>query len=216
MIKDYDGNISKTLYEYFENNDTEVTTKSINLLKVEKQVQEKPTLLHIGRIAKGKGQSDAIMACEVLYANNIDFTFYLVGGLDKEYEKDFMLLYNSLAYKKNIILVGFTNDVESYLAKSDIFLFPSYGEGLSNAFLEALSVGLYPIAYNNTSFPELKELGLSFELVEDKNIEKLKKTLENSIKNLIFKKQQSQENIKLVKKLFNEKTEICKFLEILI
>ena len=49
--------------------------------------QDKLTLLHIGRIAHGKGQVDAIKACEILVENNIDFVFNIVGGFDENYKK---------------------------------------------------------------------------------------------------------------------------------
>lgn len=188
---------------------------SVKEFVLKKQKQDKPTLLHIGRIARGKGQSDAIKACEVLYKNNIDFTFYLVGGFEETYKKEFLKLYDTLPYKDSIKLVGFTNDTENYLAKSDVFLFPSHGEGLSNAFLEALSTGLFPISYHNTSFPELKELGFNFELVEDKKIEELKIALLDTVQNLDIKDKDVIENYKLVKKLFNKQNEISKYIEIL-
>ena len=82
----------------------------------------KLALVHVGRVARGKGQLDAVLACEVLVKNNIDFVFYIVGGFDEKYQDEFMKLYNSLEYKDKIELVGFTNEVTSYFAKSDIFL----------------------------------------------------------------------------------------------
>jgi len=74
----------------------------------------------------------------------------------------------SVSYKEHIKLVGFTNDVQSYLNRSDIFLFPSYGEGLGNAFIEALSNNLVCISYNNTSFSELQNLGFYFKMCEER------------------------------------------------
>jgi glycosyltransferase involved in cell wall biosynthesis len=150
---------------------------SIEIPSVQSVPHEKLTLLHIGRIAPGKGQADAIKACKILYENGIDFIFYLVGGFDQKYEQPFMELYDSLPYKDKIVLSGFSDKVGDYYSQSDIFLFPSHGEGLSNAFLEALSYGLECIAYHNTSFPELQEMGFNFHLVEDKNIHQLSTTL---------------------------------------
>jgi len=134
-------------------------------------------LLHVGRVADGKGQWEAIEACRSLYENGIPFELTLVGKVDDEYEKVFFEFLQSKPYTDSINMIGYTEDVGKYYQQADIFIFPSKGEGLSNSFIEALSYGLICIAYDNTSFPELQKLGFSFYLAQDKDIEDLKKTL---------------------------------------
>lgn len=169
------------------------------------------TLLNVGRIEARKGQADAIKACNILYEKGIDFHFYLAGGIAPKYHTIFMDFYNSLPYKDKITLVGHTPNVIDYYAKADLFLFPSYGEGLSNAFLEALSCGLECIAYDNTSFPELKELGLDFHLVENKNIDQLSHTLLHCAQNRSI----NQGNITKIAEKFSTQAEIKQYLELL-
>ena len=188
---------------------------SLELPDVAKTPHDKLTLLHVGRIAQGKGQADAIQACGILYEKGIDFVFYLVGGFDARYEQPFMELYHSLPYKEKIILVGFTKNVADYYAKADIFLFPSYGEGLSNAFLEALANELICICYDNTSFPELKELGLYFHICDNRNIESVQTTLIESSSNIPMEKSYSSSNWKLVKNIFYPQREINEYLDLL-
>jgi len=53
--------------------------------------------------------------------------------------------------------VGFSDNVQQYLQTADVFLFPSHGEGLGNAFIEALANNLICISYDNTTFPEFQE-----------------------------------------------------------
>lgn len=178
--------------------------------------QEKLTLLHVGRIAQGKGQLDAIKACEILVKNNIEFEFLLVGDYDENYKKEFIDFYNSCSYKKNIKLIGFSDDVRSYIEKSDIFLFPSFGEGLSNAFLEAIANNLICISYNNTSFPELQKLGLHFTVAQNKNIDDLKREFLKIVNNIENEKISSQNNYDLVKNLFSVEKEIHAYMEILL
>ena len=178
--------------------------------------QDKLTLLHAGRIADAKGQIDAIKACEILVDNNIDFVFNIVGGFDDMFKDEFMTFYNTCKYKDKIKLVGFTNDVRSYIQKSDIFLFPSLGEGLSNAFLEAMSNNLVCLSYDNTSFPELKDLGLYFKMIKNKNIELLKKSLLSIAQNIESEKKSSSINNNLIKNLFSFDKEINSYMEILV
>ena len=166
---------------------------------------DKLTLLHVGRIAEGKGQLDAIKACEILYKNKIDFHLLIVGSFDKSYEEEFLNFYNTLPYKQNIELVGFSNNVDLYYKQSDIFLFPSHGEGLSNAFIEALSYGIDSISYNNTSFPELQELGFKFKIIKNKNIDNLK---ENLLQTATQKIKRDETNIKLSREVFSLKKEL--------
>lgn len=184
---------------------------SLEIKDIKKVEHEKLALVHVGRVARGKGQSDAILACEILAKNNIDFVLYIVGGFDEKYQDEFMKLYHSLEYKDKIKLVGFIKDVDSYLAKSDIFLFPSYGEGLSNAFLEALSNNLMCISYNNTSFPELQELGFEFEMAKDRDKEDLKQKLFHTVQLMLDG--QIIENHEKINSIFSEQREIFEYME---
>jgi glycosyltransferase involved in cell wall biosynthesis len=134
-------------------------------------------ILHVGRIAPGKGQITAIKACKILHEHNIDFHLTFVGGFHDDYQKSFNNFLSSIPYKDKITLAGHQNDLESFYLQSDIFLFPSDGEGLSNAFIEALAFGLACIAYDNTSFPELLDLGFTFDMVQNGSVESLSHTL---------------------------------------
>lgn len=205
----------KYIIPFGKSSKSELIYSSFELQKKEKIPHDKLTLVHVGRIAEGKGQYDAIEACEVLYKNNIDFTFYIIGGFDESYKEKFLDLYNSLEYKKNIKLVGFVKNVQDYLLKSDVFIFPSYGEGLSNAFLEALANDLICISYENTSFPELKDLGLYFHMLEDKNIEILKEKLLYICKNIDVEKKKLKNNSLVIEEKFSLNREIKEYMEIL-
>jgi len=186
------------------------SVKSFDFIK---QHNKKLVLLHTGRICEGKGQIDAIKACDILVKKDIDFIFFIVGGYEKKFKNKFLKFYESIPYKNKIKLVGFSNEIEEYLKKSDVYLFPSYGEGLSNSFLEAISAKLKCISYKNTSFTELKELGLSFELVEDKNIDKLQEALiKIATKEITY---DIKNNQKIINQIFSETTEVKNYLEIL-
>ncbi len=164
-------------------------------------------LLHVGRIAKGKGQKAAIEACKILYENQIDFIFHLVGGFHEPYKEEFMDFLNTLEYKEKIRLAGHTDNVEQYYLESDIFLFPSDGEGLSNAFIEALAYGLSCISYDNTSFPELQNLGYTFSLVQDQQIDQLKAVLLQNAQTFPSK-MKLQNNASGVQTFFTSKNEL--------
>lgn len=173
------------------------------------------TLLHIARITDGKGQTDAIKACKILYDMKKDFIFYIVGDVDPDYQNKISSILNSIPYRDSIKLEGFSSNVAEYYRKSDIFIFPSKGEGLSNSFIEALSYGLACISYKNTSFPELKTLGFEFSLAEDQDIDSLKGTLHNTLEYIESNPIPIAKNIELTKQLFSKERELKDFLEIL-
>jgi len=171
-------------------------------------------LLHVGRIADGKGQIAAIKACSVLHDNNIDFNFNLVGGFHEPYKQQFLDFLDQVPYKDKITLVGHTDKVESYYLSSDIFLFPSDGEGLSNAFIEALYYGLSCIAYDNTSFKEILELGFTFKLIPNQDLKSLQSSLLDLNKKT-YKKETLQYNHTLISKYFSPVHELNAFNNIL-
>ncbi len=173
------------------------------------------SLLHIARITDGKGQIDAIEACRILYDIKKDFSLHLVGDIDPGYKDEFLSYLDEIPYKQSIVLEGFSSDVSQFYRKSDIFIFPSKGEGLSNSFIEALSYGLVCISYRNTSFPELSTLGFKFKMADDRNLQSLKNELSSSVDYIENNSMPITENIILTKKLFSKTRELKDFLDIL-
>ena len=57
------------------------------------------------------------------------------------------------------IVHGSTNEPLKYLSASDVFVYPSLADGMSNAVLEAMSIGLPIIASNANSAPDLLDEG---------------------------------------------------------
>jgi len=198
-----------------EKTESKLIYSSFNFNPPQSQQNKKLTILHIGRIAQGKGQIDAIKACDILVQNGIDFEFNIVGGFEKSYKDDFLTFYNLCSYRDKINLIGYTKDIEFYLNRADIFLFPSHGEGLSNAFMEALSYNLVTLSYNNTSFPELKDLGLYFKMIQHLDIDQLKNSLLYVTQNLLKEKEYSSRNSTLIKRLFSLEKEMSNYLKIL-
>ncbi|MBE0469423.1 MAG: glycosyltransferase [Methyloprofundus sp.] len=173
-------------------------------------------LLHTGRITEGKGQLDAIKACKTLVENDIYFYFNIVGGYENEKDKDIFLdFYKTVSYKNSINITGHVDNVIDFIEHSNIFIFPSYGEGFGNSFVEALSAGLVCICYENTTFKEFKKLGFYMHIVEDRSINKLQEKLLYVAQNIAYEKEKSKKNIDLVKTLFNEEKETKKYLDIL-
>jgi glycosyltransferase involved in cell wall biosynthesis len=73
------------------------------------------------------------------------------GPLESELKK----LVTSLKLIDSVEFVGLVSNPEEYLRKSEIFILPSRAEGMSNALLEAMCIGLSCIATNISGNAEL-------------------------------------------------------------
>lgn len=90
----------------------------------------------VGRFVKRKGINELYQAAESVLAVNKKIIFVLVG--DSELQRDAIQLDKALY---NVIIVGRQENIFPYLYAADLFISPSYREGLPNTVLEALSVG---------------------------------------------------------------------------
>ena len=172
-------------------------------------------LIHVGRIIDVKGQKDAVDACEVLFKNNIPFELNFLGDFEPGCETDFIHHLKSKPYHNQIHIKGFQTNLAEYYSQSDILLFPSHGEGLSNTFIEALSYGLACISYENTSFPETRDLGFNFLIAKNLDIISLKEKLIEAISLVKKNKIPITSNIELAKSIFCKENERNEYLSIL-
>lgn len=137
-------------------------------------------IIFVGRLIYGKGVQDLIDACNGLW-NTADFKLVIVG--DGNYrpeleEKVRLSLSNS---------VEFTGEVPRFkvfelLRVSDIFVNPSYSEGLPTTVLEAASVGLPIIATDVGGTREIVTHGVSGLLYRPGDLRWLAVHLETLIK----------------------------------
>lgn len=166
-------------------------------------------LVHIGRVAAGKGQIDAVQACDSLYQAGIAFELELVGPPgDETYSRQLSCVIEHAPYSECIHLRGFVDNPASYLEQADMLLFPSHGEGMPNAFIEALHYGLPCLAYDNTVFPEYLELGFHVTLAADRNIAELSSKLLAMARNIDQEKQDAGINARLAREYFNVEREL--------
>jgi L-malate glycosyltransferase len=160
--------------------------------------------LLVGRVAYGKGHSDAIDACEFALQQGLDVTLQFVGNIENQ--KLFTELTKKLdmsAMKDKCYFLGHHNDVSPFYESAHILLFPSLGEGLPGVLLEAFQYGVFPITYNNTVFPEFLKLGFKFPQVSNKSVPELQKALVNAIQSYSNLQQDISNNYTLAKEIFS-------------
>lgn len=113
----------------------------------------------------------------------------LIIGLSEEEDKKFSHIIQDLDIARYFISTGIRNDVDRFLAISDIYLQPSRTEAISLSILEALQFGLPIIASNVGGIPEAVHNEENGFLVEPCNYKELAQKIKQLIsdKNLRIK-----------------------------
>jgi glycosyltransferase involved in cell wall biosynthesis len=174
-------------------------------------------IIHLGRIARGKGQVDAVLACKYLHDEGIKFNLKLIGSPDgSDYINDVNKEISRNGLDEFVNIAGYVNDVTPYLEAADILLFPSRGEGMPNAFIEALHYDMVCIAYDNTVFPEFIEMGFHVFLANDGDIADLSNKLLYVANNIELEKIKSINNVHLSRNYFQVGRELSQWLDILV
>ena len=79
---------------------------------------------------------------------NLNYVYLICGN--GELENNLKALVNKLKISQKVKFLGFRNDIPEICLASDVFLFPSYQEGLPVSLMEAMAAGLPVICFINT------------------------------------------------------------------
>lgn len=98
-------------------------------------------ILFAGRLFRHKGIFDLLQALRALQDEGVDFTLTVAGhGPDRD---RFASAVNELGLTSRVSLLGNKrfDEVQSLLRESDVFVLPSYAEGMPKAILESWAAG---------------------------------------------------------------------------
>lgn len=109
-------------------------TKTIPVHERQKEV------VTAGRLSKSKDHAMLIKAFALLAPKYPDYTFKIYGG--GELEQQLREQIQSLHMESRILLMGETAGVEAYIKKAAVFVLSSTNEGLPNALMEAMAMGM--------------------------------------------------------------------------
>jgi len=137
-----------------------------------------------GRISNDKGVRELIDAFQDLKSKdkNVTLKLILIGLPEKDYIN--IIKNNFKEFTKgnpNILYLGRFDDVRPYYLISDIFVLPSYREGLPNSLLEAGAMGLPSIATDINGCNEIVKNGLNGLIIPAKDTIALKEAMETLV-----------------------------------
>lgn len=126
--------------EAFEAAPTELFKKELGIAREQKVV------LSVSRLVHKNGIADILRAFSLIRERGIDAVLVLVGSGEEEGRlRD---LSRALRISRDVVFAGSVphDDVLRYYRMSDVFVRPSYSEGLGISFLEALGAGVPVVA----------------------------------------------------------------------
>lgn len=101
---------------------------------------DRPTIVYTGRLHLDKGLNDLIDAVAALHREGKPLSLCLVG--EGPERNSLQLRASDAGIADSLILPGVVLTVEPWLRAADLFVLPSYQEGLSVSLLEALAIGM--------------------------------------------------------------------------
>lgn len=133
-------------------------------------------ILSVGEVNKNKNHKVGIEALAKLRDKN---TYYVICGRGPLMEAHKELA-QSLGVGDRVILTGYRTDVADFYKMADVFLFPSFREGLPVAVMEAMASGLPVVATRIRGSSDLVQQGDLFEPTDVDGIAKAIETLQQS------------------------------------
>ena len=130
-------------------------------------------VVSVGELIERKNFKTLIKAIKKLENENIVCLICGRGVLETELLKQV----ESLGIQDKVMFLGFRRDIDRILHGSDVFVFPSYQEGLPVALMEAMAAGLPVIASNIRGNSDLIEDGNNGYLVNSDDYEEISKKI---------------------------------------
>ncbi|MGF2053274.1 glycosyltransferase [Vagococcus fluvialis] len=151
----------------------------------------------VGRMVYDKGVSFVAEAAKNMKHNSIKFLFLGDGPLEQFIKSE----YSQEVANGRIKLLGSVENVSDYLSISDVFLFATLHENLSNALLEAMAVGLPVICTKVGGNLEVVEENVNGYFINPSD----SKDIEMKIMKMFLNRDQQQRFSENSKKIITEK-----------
>lgn len=107
-------------------------------------VPDAPLVVYTGRLHERKGLQDLVQAWQSIVCKRPNARLWMVG--EGPYREDLYDRMVDLGIHHQAYLPGAFDDVDDVLTAADLFVLPSYEEGMSLALLEAMAAGVPVVA----------------------------------------------------------------------
>ncbi|WP_276210892.1 glycosyltransferase family 4 protein [Heyndrickxia coagulans] len=176
---------------------------SINKFKKRQELgipKDTVVLLSVGEMIKRKNHETALRA--LARVDNTDFIYLICGrGKLESYLKKLSKEYN---IDSKVSFLGYRDDIHEICTIADLFIFPSYQEGLPVSVMEAMASGLPIICSDIRGNNDLIEDGKGGYLINPKDVRGLSYYVKFLIDNPKLRKKMGAYNLSNIKKFDKE------------
>lgn len=173
--------------------------------------EDKKIVLYVGRLISGKGIIDLVKA--VAGINFDEFILLVIG--DGPEEKELKELVEKLGIEKKVSFLG-AKDFDEVLAimkVSDVFVNPSYNEGLPTTVLEAGVCGCGIVATDVGGTREIITHDKSGLLIKPKEIEKMANSIERLLRDDLERRKFAKSAKEEIFERFNWEKSVAEYIE---
>jgi glycosyltransferase involved in cell wall biosynthesis len=156
-------------------------------LKTELEIEaEDFVFVFVGRLVGDKGVNEVVLAFKKIIKQNSKVKLLLVGMQEKDLDPLDDLTQEEIKANKNILFVGYQDDIRPYLTISKALVFASYREGFPNVVLQAGAMGLPSIVTDINGCNEIIIDGKNGIIIPVKNSEAIGKAVLRMIDEKVF------------------------------
>nr|WP_280842366.1 glycosyltransferase family 4 protein [Rhodohalobacter sp. SW132] len=173
----------------------------MNDFKFRERKSEVKNLLFLSRIEKAKGIFEAVDAVSLLLKQGRDIQLTIAGnGAAMDNLKEHIYNFDT----DGITLKGYVEgeDKMNCLISADLFLFPSYHEGMPNSVLEAIAFGLPVLTTRVGGIPDFFEDGKMGLFLDNREPEHIAEKIEYLLGRPELMKEMSEYNYNYAKEHF--------------
>lgn len=152
--------ISEKYKIYFEDEKTEIIYNGVDYIDIKKnKIQNKDSvrILLAGAIKKSKGQEQAILAISMLVKKGYSVILELAGNEEDGYGDKLREIIKANKIEKNVVFLGFKNNLNEIRKDIDIELICSKKEAFGRVTVEAMMHGNVIVGSNTGATKELIE-----------------------------------------------------------
>lgn len=173
-----------------------IDINKFQILNTKYQIQDKITILSVGRITPSKGHDLIIRATADLVKDGYNLRLKIIGGFiqgfHKKYSDDLKKLSTELSLDDRVEFSGAVSydKMPEYLENSEILINAVPFGGLDKVVLEAMACGVIPLTSNNaflSVFPKEIATDLVF---KEGNLEDLKFKMKNALNKNLYKNEE--------------------------
>ena len=180
------------------------------------KIKNKINFIFIGWIEDHKGVFELLNASNLLLKNNINFNLTFVGGGNAEISaRKFVKKHKMI---NNVSFIGWKNSKEliNILKLNDVFVLPSWNEGMPNSMIESMAAGLAVIVTSVGVITDFLRNGEHAIIIPPKDTKALKDAMIKIIDDNEFRIKLSKNGQIFAKNKFSTTKELTKLKNIII